>query len=69
MLLLIQDIYKGIAEPIKYMIDVVTIGAAWAAFLAMIPALTAVASLVWLGLRIYETWLTIKEKKRNALKE
>ena len=49
--------------------DVVSLTAVGTALLGWLPPLTAAVSLVWITMRIYETYLTIREKRANARKE
>ncbi len=42
-------------EDIKNAIDLVSISATIAALIGLVPAITSVASLIWICIRIYET--------------
>lgn len=67
--MMFYNLYNGLPEPIKHMFDVISLATAIGTFVASWgPTISLWLSMVWLGLRIYETWLTIKEK-RKSLKE
>jgi hypothetical protein len=55
------------SETAKHWIDVFSVGALVATFFEWVPEATAVLVLIWTGLRIYESILVIREKRR-ALK-
>lgn len=61
----IHEFYNSLTGPVKHMFDVLFIGTAWAAFIAMIPAISAVLSLIWIGLRVYEAVLNIRALKQK----
>ncbi len=42
-------------DDIKHAIDMISFGATMAALIGLIPAITSVASLIWVCIRIYET--------------
>jgi|TARA_R110000851_G_C12744142_1_gene531270 hypothetical protein len=43
------------SDPIKNLVDVSSVGITIGAFMSWIPEVTALASLVWVIIRIYET--------------
>jgi len=49
--------------------DVVSLTAVGTILMGWLPPLTAIVSLVWVSMRIYETYLNIREKRANARKE
>lgn len=58
-------IQEQLTEPVKHATDVVSLTVAGAAFMQWLPAATAFLSLIWVGLRIYETCLNIKAKRKK----
>lgn len=55
-------------EQAKHVIDGLAIGTSVAAIMTWIPHFAAIASLIWAGLRIYETIIDIKLKKKKLEK-
>lgn len=45
----------GLSEPIKHVIDALSIGAAVATFFSWLPDIAALLSVIWLILRIWES--------------
>lgn len=58
-------IQEQLTEPVKYTADAVSFTVMGAAFMQWLPAATAFLSLIWVGLRIYETCLNIKAKRKK----
>ena len=52
-------------EEIKTLGDIISFGVIITALLKWIPEITAVLSLVWIIMRLYETYLSVKEKRRT----
>ncbi len=42
-------------DDVKHLIDMISISATMAALIGWVPAITSVASLIWVCIRIYET--------------
>lgn len=61
-------ITEHLSETAKHGIDLASVGWLVAIFVANLPTITAVLVLLWTAMRIYECWLTIREK-RAALAE
>jgi hypothetical protein len=62
------DVVNHLSDPVKHAVDVLSIGTLLAALFSWVPAITAVLVLLWTGLRMYESVLSIREKHR-ALRE
>ena len=59
-------------EPTKHAVDAASVFTAVGSILAWLPAIAALFTIVWTGIRIYETktvqtW--VKRRKENASKE
>lgn len=52
-------------DHIKHLLDGLSIGGTLAAFIGVVPAITALATLVWTLLRIYETATVQRLLKRT----
>lgn len=52
-------------EPVKYLVDTASLSVWISALLGVVPNIAAIMSVVWLGFRIYETYLSIKIKQRE----
>lgn len=61
-------LYDQLTEAVKKAIDMLSIGTAIAGLFTILPKIATGLSVLWLLMRMYETWLNIKEK-RKALKE
>ena len=61
----IKRLLDIIDEPIKNWIDLGVLGIVIATFIELLPAVSGLVSLVWLGMRMYETWLNIKMRKQE----
>ena len=49
------DPFANIPEEIKHLVDGASILAAIGAFMAWLPSISCILSIIWMGLRIYET--------------
>ncbi|WP_336981594.1 hypothetical protein [Altererythrobacter fulvus] len=49
--------------------DALSVGWLVAVFLANLPSITAVLVLIWTVMRLYETWLSIRQKLRELNEE
>lgn len=50
-----HDIWKHVPEGIKYLLDVLSIGTMLGTLFQMLPNIAALLTIVWTGLRIYES--------------
>lgn len=53
----------------KSMIDYASLGIVLASMMSILPPIAALLTIIWTGLRIYESWLDIKEKHKDARKD
>lgn len=65
----LHEWYQELSSPVKYVMDAISAGVAVVTlFLSWLPHVAALGSVIWVGLRIYETYLNIRIAKRT-LKE
>lgn len=57
-----------LSEPIKHTMDALAIGTLLATLLSWMPAIAAILSVVWLSLRIYESWQNIRLNNQKLRK-
>ena len=62
-----HDIWKHIPDSIKHVVDVLSIGTMLGTLFQMLPNIAALLTIVWTGLRIYESdtvqgWLNRSDK-------
>lgn len=51
------------------MVDLGSIGIVIATIFGWLPNIAALLTVIWMGLRVYEAYLTIQEKLRNKRKD
>lgn len=52
-------------EPVTSTLDFSAVGVAVATFFGWLPQVAALLSVIWLVLRIYETWVSIQKIKKG----
>ena len=62
-----HDIWKHVPEGIKHLLDALSIGTMLGTLFQMLPNIAALLTIVWTGLRIYESdtvqgWLNRSDK-------
>lgn len=56
---------EHMSETAKHVGDVFSVGALVAVFFQWLPEITALLTMFWIMLRIYESLLSIREKRKN----
>ena len=56
---------EHLSEPVKHAVDLLSIGAVVAALLNLLPAITALVTLLWISMRVIESWQNIKINGRK----
>lgn len=51
------------SEPVKAMLDIASVSAVIGWLFGMLPAFATLLTIIWTGLRIYESILNIREKR------
>lgn len=51
----VQDAWEGLSDTVKHVFDAVSLGVAVGAVIKMLPAIAALLSIVWSGIRIWES--------------
>lgn len=57
-----------LSDTAKHVGDAISIGWLAAVFFANLPSITALLVLIWTIMRLYETWLSIRQKLRDLNK-
>ncbi len=60
-----KQILAQVPEPLKHVGDGGAVATAAAAFMSYLPNVAALLSVVWLGLRIYETVLNLRDRRKE----
>lgn len=55
----------NVAEPVKHLADMASLGLVLAALAKILPAIATILSILWLAARIYETFLSIRIKRKE----
>ena len=67
--MLFHILNEKINEPVKHVLDFLSVGAVVAALLQWVPAATAVLAFVWTSMRVFESYQQIKINNKKLREE